>query len=78
MSILHQGEVICRLHLITCYVILFQLLIKLMVVQNFKGAVEGYSLKRVDTTGAGDAFMGALLRKIVDDLSIIEVKFQFK
>ncbi|KAG6383665.1 hypothetical protein SASPL_156571 [Salvia splendens] len=40
--------------------------------KNFKGAVEGYSLKRVDTTGAGDAFMGALLRKIVDDLSIIE------
>lgn len=41
--------------------------------QNFQGAVEGYNLKRVDTTGAGDAFVGALLHKIVDDFSIFQV-----
>ena len=27
----------------------------------------------VDTTGAGDAFVGALLCKIVDDQSVLEV-----
>lgn len=40
--------------------------------KSFQGAVEGYSLKRVDTTGAGDAFVGALLHKIVDDFSIFQ------
>ena len=30
-------------------------------------------MKTVDTTGAGDAFVGALLCKIVDDQSAIEV-----
>ncbi|KAH6778395.1 pfkB-like carbohydrate kinase family protein [Perilla frutescens var. hirtella] len=46
--------------------------------KSFQGAVEGYSLKRVDTTGAGDAFMGALLRKIVDDFSIFEDEARLK
>lgn len=30
-------------------------------------------MNTVDTTGAGDAFVGALLCKIVDDQSILEV-----
>ncbi|KAF9593268.1 hypothetical protein IFM89_021024 [Coptis chinensis] len=40
--------------------------------KHFRGAVEAFVVKTVDTTGAGDAFIGSLLRKIVDDHSIIE------
>lgn len=35
--------------------------------------MDGYRVKTVDTTGAGDSFVGALLCKIVDDQSIIQV-----
>ncbi|RVW35795.1 Fructokinase-2 [Vitis vinifera] len=40
--------------------------------KNFHGAVEGFHVKTVDTTGAGDSFVGALLCKIVDDQSVLE------
>ncbi|KAH9727565.1 putative fructokinase-4 [Citrus sinensis] len=40
--------------------------------KSFKGAVDAFRVKTVDTTGAGDAFVGALLCKIVDDQSVIE------
>ncbi|XP_010268185.1 PREDICTED: probable fructokinase-1 [Nelumbo nucifera] len=40
--------------------------------KHFRGSVEAFKVKAVDTTGAGDAFVGALLRKIVNDLSILE------
>ncbi|KAG9447048.1 hypothetical protein H6P81_013176 [Aristolochia fimbriata] len=40
--------------------------------KNFRGTVEALKVKTVDTTGAGDAFVGSLLCKIVDDRSIIE------
>nr|AJK93567.1 fructokinase [Manihot esculenta] len=40
--------------------------------KNFHGSVEAFNVKTVDTTGAGDSFIGALLCKIVDDRSIIE------
>ncbi|KAI3470136.1 hypothetical protein Pfo_026799 [Paulownia fortunei] len=40
--------------------------------KNFRGAVDGYHVKTVDTTGAGDSFVGALLGKIVDDHTIIQ------
>ncbi|KDO46268.1 hypothetical protein CISIN_1g029908mg [Citrus sinensis] len=40
--------------------------------KSFKGAVDAFRVKTVDTTGAGDAFVGALLCKIVDDQSAIE------
>ncbi|KAH9622145.1 hypothetical protein KSS87_014178 [Heliosperma pusillum] len=40
--------------------------------KTFKGSVEAFKVKAVDTTGAGDSFIGALLSKIVDDQSIIE------
>ncbi|KAK1290228.1 putative fructokinase-1 [Acorus calamus] len=39
--------------------------------KNFKGIVGSISVKAVDTTGAGDAFVGALLRKIVEDQSVL-------
>lgn len=35
--------------------------------------MDAYHVKTVDTTGAGDAFIGALLCKIVDDQSVLEV-----
>lgn len=41
--------------------------------QNFKGSVDAFHVNTVDTTGAGDSFVGALLSKIVDDQSILEV-----
>ncbi|XP_031404660.1 probable fructokinase-4 [Punica granatum] len=40
--------------------------------KNFCGHVEAYHVNAVDTTGAGDSFVGALLCKIVDDHSLIE------
>ncbi|XP_044500445.1 probable fructokinase-4 [Mangifera indica] len=40
--------------------------------KGFKGAVEAFHVNTVDTTGAGDAFVGALLCKIVDDHSLLE------
>ncbi|KAJ6791959.1 fructokinase-1 [Iris pallida] len=40
--------------------------------KDFRGAVEAFSVQQVDTTGAGDAFVGALLSKIVEDQSVLE------
>ncbi|WOL18745.1 fructokinase-1-like [Canna indica] len=40
--------------------------------KDFHGAVESFAVKQVDTTGAGDAFVGALLRRIVDDQSALQ------
>ncbi|KAJ9178351.1 hypothetical protein P3X46_010239 [Hevea brasiliensis] len=40
--------------------------------KNFHGSVEAFHVNTVDTTGAGDSFVGALLLKIVDDQSILE------
>ncbi|KAJ6371825.1 hypothetical protein OIU77_002192 [Salix suchowensis] len=39
---------------------------------NFHGSVEAFHVDTVDTTGAGDSFVGALLCKIVDDQSVLE------
>ncbi|CAL1361941.1 unnamed protein product [Linum trigynum] len=40
--------------------------------KGFHGSVEAFHVKAVDTTGAGDSFVGALLTKIVDDQSVLE------
>ncbi|KAL0905301.1 hypothetical protein M5K25_023710 [Dendrobium thyrsiflorum] len=40
--------------------------------QDFRGAVAAFRVKQVDTTGAGDAFVGALLSKIVEDMSVLQ------
>ncbi|GMI96063.1 Fructokinase 7, Fructokinase 4 [Hibiscus trionum] len=40
--------------------------------KKFHGAVDAFHVNTVDTTGAGDSFVGALLCKIVDDPSILE------
>ncbi|KAL3635039.1 Fructokinase-2 [Castilleja foliolosa] len=39
--------------------------------KNFRGSIDGYRVNTIDTTGAGDSFVGALLGKIVDDQAII-------
>ncbi|KAG5396678.1 hypothetical protein IGI04_018492 [Brassica rapa subsp. trilocularis] len=39
---------------------------------NFRGSVDPFHVNAVDTTGAGDSFVGALLNKIADDHSILE------
>ncbi|OAY81553.1 putative fructokinase-3, partial [Ananas comosus] len=39
--------------------------------KDFRGKVESFEVKQVDSTGAGDAFVGAVLRKIADDPSIL-------
>lgn len=41
--------------------------------QKFKGRVPGYSVKTVDTTGAGDSFVGAFLFSLGKDGSILDV-----
>ncbi|KAF8402294.1 hypothetical protein HHK36_013246 [Tetracentron sinense] len=40
--------------------------------KHFHGEVEAFTVKTVDTTGAGDAFIGSLLCKIVDNHSVFE------
>jgi fructokinase len=40
--------------------------------KDFHGEVAGFHVNTVDTTGAGDSFVGALLCKIVDDQKILE------
>ncbi|RRT32146.1 hypothetical protein B296_00058163 [Ensete ventricosum] len=42
--------------------------------KDFRGSLEGYAVDTVDTTGAGDAFVGAMLRKIVDDQTVLQVE----
>ncbi|XP_075504874.1 putative fructokinase-4 [Primulina tabacum] len=46
--------------------------------QSFRGSVDAYRVETVDTTGAGDSFVGALLCKIVDDHSIIQDEGRLK
>ncbi|CAL9117317.1 unnamed protein product [Musa textilis] len=40
--------------------------------KDFHGSVESFTVKQVDTTGAGDAFVGALLGKIIEDQSALQ------
>ncbi|KAK6146306.1 hypothetical protein DH2020_020175 [Rehmannia glutinosa] len=46
--------------------------------KNFRGSVDGYHVNTVDTTGAGDSFVGSLLGKIVDDHAIIQDEARLK
>ncbi|CAN0838954.1 Probable fructokinase-5 [Linum grandiflorum] len=46
--------------------------------KNFKGKVGGYSVKAVDTTGAGDAFVGSFLVSVAKDPSIFENEEKLK
>ncbi|KAJ8479140.1 hypothetical protein OPV22_022867 [Ensete ventricosum] len=40
--------------------------------KDFRGSLDGFAVNTVDTTGAGDAFVGAMLRKIVDDHTVLQ------
>ncbi|WOL17915.1 fructokinase-1-like [Canna indica] len=40
--------------------------------KDFHGSVESFVVKQVDTTGAGDAFVGSLLGKLVEDRSALQ------
>ncbi|XP_065878171.1 probable fructokinase-5 [Euphorbia lathyris] len=46
--------------------------------KKFKGKVGGYSVKTVDTTGAGDAFVGSFLLSVAKDTSIFENEEKLK
>lgn len=41
--------------------------------QQFKGRVSGVKVKAVDTTGAGDAFTGAILYCLAADTNLLKV-----
>ncbi|CAN6877178.1 unnamed protein product [Brassica oleracea] len=40
--------------------------------KGFHGSVEAFDVNAVDTTGAGDSFIGAFLSQIVDDQTVLE------
>lgn len=42
--------------------------------QEFRGRVDGVEVKPVDTTGAGDAFVGGILSSIASDPHIVKVR----
>nr|GEV14736.1 probable fructokinase-5 [Tanacetum cinerariifolium] len=46
--------------------------------KNFKGKVSGYSVKAIDTTGAGDSFVGSLLVSMAKDSSIFTDEAKLK
>ncbi|GER32729.1 pfkB-like carbohydrate kinase family protein [Striga asiatica] len=46
--------------------------------KNFRGSISGHPVKTVDTTGAGDSFVGAILGKIVDDHALIHDETRLK
>ncbi|KAI3880966.1 hypothetical protein MKX03_007812 [Papaver bracteatum] len=47
-------------------------------IKNFKGTVEGFSVNTVDTTGAGDAFIGSLIHSVARDSSVLENELKLK
>ncbi|KAK1391116.1 Fructokinase-2 [Heracleum sosnowskyi] len=46
--------------------------------KNFHGNVPGFKVKTIDTTGAGDSFVGSLLCKLVKDGSILTDEAKLK
>ncbi|KAG9456859.1 hypothetical protein H6P81_001367 [Aristolochia fimbriata] len=46
--------------------------------KSFKGSVPGFSVNTVDTTGAGDAFVGSLLSSIAKDASTLQDEAKLK
>eukprot|EP01018_Ginkgo_biloba_P029034 Gb_18395 [translate_table: standard] len=40
--------------------------------KSFAGRVDGIAVKTVDTTGAGDAFVGGILSQIINDMSVLK------
>ncbi|CAN6898857.1 hypothetical protein F2Q69_00062165 [Brassica cretica] len=40
--------------------------------QGFRGSVDPFHVKAVDTTGAGDSYVGAVLCNIVDDRTVLK------
>ncbi|KAL1092479.1 hypothetical protein V6Z11_D07G227500 [Gossypium hirsutum] len=47
-------------------------------VKKFKGKVNGYKVKTVDTTGAGDAFVGAFLQAVAKDPNLFNDENKLK
>uniref|UniRef100_A0A0D6QSI0 fructokinase n=1 Tax=Araucaria cunninghamii TaxID=56994 RepID=A0A0D6QSI0_ARACU len=46
--------------------------------KSFKGEVKSIAVRAIDTTGAGDAFVGGLLSQIVDDMSVLKDEQKLK
>ncbi|XP_074282775.1 putative fructokinase-5 [Silene latifolia] len=46
--------------------------------KSFKGSVKGFAVKTIDTTGAGDAFVGSFLYHLAKDPSILQDESKLK
>ncbi|GJW26169.1 phloem protein 2-like protein [Tanacetum coccineum] len=58
--------------------LVIQELEKALNIYNFHDTVPAFPVKAVDTTSAGDSFVGALLTKIVDDQSVLHDEAKLK
>ncbi|KAH9316625.1 hypothetical protein KI387_025252, partial [Taxus chinensis] len=45
---------------------------------DFSGKVKGMKVKAVDTTGAGDAFIGGMLSQLANNLSLYQDEKQLR
>lgn len=72
MQILHKGRFVkrCNMVLTSSYELID---IWEISTQQFKGRVSGVKVKSVDTTGAGDAFTGAILFCLASDVNVFKV-----
>ncbi|CAO2839956.1 unnamed protein product [Amaranthus hypochondriacus] len=46
--------------------------------KDFKGSIKGFAVKTIDTTGAGDSFVGSFLYSLAKDTSILQDESKLK
>lgn len=77
-----MHETVLKLYLVWAFVLyffiastksIFVLTRNFIAMQTFKGRVTGVKVKAVDTTGAGDSFVGGFLYQLAAEMTLHEV-----